>query len=395
MDSKRITTGIYIHIPFCIRKCAYCDFLSAPAVQSVQEAYMRAIQTEITVTAKRLRQQGTETAVRTVFIGGGTPTAVNAESIAEVLTTLRSVFSMSETAEITMECNPGTLDEEKARIYREAGINRLSFGLQSADNTELKLLGRIHTLEQFQESYTLARQAGFSNINIDLMSALPGQTFESFRHTLDTVLSLAPEHISVYSLILEEGTRLYAHLDEYPPLPDEDTERKMYDDACMQLAKAGYRQYEISNFAKEGMACRHNLSYWERKNYLGFGIGAASLFEECRYTNTDDITEYMQIMASAGNLSADKVLCAVRTEETQLSVNAQMEEYLFLGLRKNDGISEEAFARQFGRKIDAVYADVLQKNIELGLLVRQDGSIFLTNRGREVSNVVMADFLLD
>ena len=281
-DSNEKRGGIYIHIPFCVRKCAYCDFLSAPADEKTQAEYVKALQTEIYQTAKLLSEN--PYTVDTVFFGGGTPSILAPGHVKALADTLRESFPFAENAEITIECNPGTLDEEKAAVYRQAGINRISFGLQSANNRELKMLGRIHTMEEFVKSYETARAAGFDNINIDLMSALPGQTFESFLHTLDTVLALKPEHISMYSLILEEGTALYEHLDRYPALPDEDTEREMYDTACLRLADNGYHQYEISNFAKEGKACRHNLSYWERKNYLGFGTGAASLLCEQRYT---------------------------------------------------------------------------------------------------------------
>ena len=259
------------------------------------------------------------------------------------------------------------------------------------------MLGRIHTMEEFVKSYETARAAGFDNINIDLMSALPGQTFESFLHTLDTVLALKPEHISMYSLILEEGTAFYEHLDRYPALPDEDTERQMYDTACLRLADNGYHQYEISNFAKEGKACRHNLSYWERKNYLGFGTGAASLLCEQRYTNTDSLALYIDTMAELEDKKEviSKALAAVRAEQHTLSVPEQMEEMFFLGLRKNSGISEADFLGKFGKTVDDIYAQVLEKNQKFGLLVRENGRIFLTKRGREVSNVVMSEFLLD
>ena len=353
------------------------------------------MQTEIYQTAKLLSEN--PYTVDTVFFGGGTPSILAPGHVKALADTLRESFPFAENAEITIECNPGTLDEEKAAVYRQAGINRISFGLQSANNRELKMLGRIHTMEEFVKSYETARTAGFDNINIDLMSALPGQTFESFLHTLDTVLALKPEHISMYSLILEEGTALYEHLDRYPALPDEDTERQMYDTACLRLADNGYHQYEISNFAKEGKACRHNLSYWERKNYLGFGTGAASLLCEQRYTNTDSLALYIDTMAELEEKKEviSKALAAVRAEQHTLSVPEQMEEMFFLGLRKNSGISEADFLGKFGKTVDDIYAQVLEKNQKFGLLVRENGRIFLTKRGREVSNVVMSEFLLD
>lgn len=394
-DSNEKRGGIYIHIPFCVRKCAYCDFLSAPADEKTQAEYVKALQTEIYHTAKQLSEN--PYTVDTVFFGGGTPSILAPGHVKALADTLRESFPFAENAEITIECNPGTLDEEKAAVYRQAGINRISFGLQSANNRELKMLGRIHTMEEFVKSYETARAAGFDNINIDLMSALPGQTFESFLHTLDTVLALKPEHISMYSLILEEGTAFYEHLDRYPALPDEDTERQMYDTACLRLADNGYHQYEISNFAKEGKACRHNLSYWERKNYLGFGTGAASLLCEQRYTNTDSLALYIDTMAELEEKKEviSKELAAVRAEQHTLSVPEQMEEMFFLGLRKNSGISEADFLGKFGKTVDDIYAQVLEKNQKFGLLVRENGRIFLTKRGREVSNVVMSEFLLD
>jgi oxygen-independent coproporphyrinogen-3 oxidase len=399
-DSNEKRGGIYIHIPFCVRKCAYCDFLSAPADEKTQAGYVKALQTEIYQTAKLFSEN--PYTVDTVFFGGGTPSILAPKHIKALMDTLRECFTLPEAAEITIECNPGTLDEDKAAVYKQAGINRISFGLQSANNRELEMLGRIHTMEEFVKSYETARVAGFDNINIDLMSALPGQTFESFLHTLDTVLALMPEHISMYSLILEEGTALYEHLDRYPALPDEDTERQMYDTACCKLADNSYHQYEISNFAKEGKACRHNLSYWERKNYLGFGVGAASLLCEQRYTNTDSLALYMDAMnklisykAGARQNDSLSALSAIRTEQHTLSVQEQMEEMFFLGLRKNNGISEADFWGKFKKTVDDVYAEVLEKNQKFGLLVRENGRIFLTKRGREVSNVVMSEFLLD
>ena len=370
-DSNEKRGGIYIHIPFCVRKCAYCDFLSAPADEKTQAEYVKALQTEIYQTAKLLSEN--PYTVDTVFFGGGTPSILAPGHVKALADTLRESFPFAENAEITIECNPGTLDEEKAAVYRQAGINRISFGLQSANNRELKMLGRIHTMEEFVKSYETARAAGFDNINIDLMSALPGQTFESFLHTLDTVLALNPA------------------------LPDEDTERQMYDTACLRLADNGYHQYEISNFAKEGKACRHNLSYWERKNYLGFGTGAASLLCEQRYTNTDSLALYIDTMAELEEKKEviSKALAAVRAEQHTLSVPEQMEEMFFLGLRKNSGISEADFLGKFGKTVDDIYAQVLEKNQKFGLLVRENGRIFLTKRGREVSNVVMSEFLLD
>ena len=306
---------------------------------------------------------------------------------------IRCSFDLSSCIEFTVEAGrPDSITKEKLQVLRNNGISRISINPQTMKQETLDIIGRHHTVEQTIESFKLARSLGFDNINIDLMSALPGQTFESFLHTLDTVLALKPEHISMYSLILEEGTALYEHLDRYPALPDEDTEREMYDTACLRLADNGYHQYEISNFAKEGKACRHNLSYWERKNYLGFGTGAASLLCEQRYTNTDSLALYIDTMAELEEKKEviSKALAAVRAEQHTLSVPEQMEEMFFLGLRKNSGISEADFLGKFGKTVDDIYAQVLEKNQKFGLLVRENGRIFLTKRGREVSNVVMS-----
>lgn len=385
-------TGIYIHIPFCECKCAYCDFLSAPAVDSVKERYIEALLKEIRITSDIFAKDGKKYSVSTIFIGGGTPTSIKPNLIKKVLDVVYDEFDVVPKAEITIECNPGTLTKEKAEVYFSAGINRISFGLQSAHDSELKLLGRIHNLKQFEESFEIARAAGFDNINIDIMSALPGQSFVSWKDTVEKVISFNPEHISAYSLILEEGTRLYEHIEEYPKLPDEDTERKMYSYVCERLENAGYHQYEISNFAKPGFECRHNISYWERTDYLGFGIGAASLFEECRYTNISNIENYIQKLLQSN--TEPFLFRDIREESSKLSLSEQMEEYMFLGLRKTDGIALSDFYRIFNVTLEKVYGDVIDRNIGYGLLKMSGGRLFLTRRGIDVSNVVMAEFLI-
>jgi oxygen-independent coproporphyrinogen-3 oxidase len=381
--------GIYIHIPFCICKCVYCDFLSAPADDKTKEEYTAALRREIEQTAKKLKNKYT---VDTIFFGGGTPTCIKAENITDILSDIYRVFHVAENAEITIECNPGMLDGRKALKYRQAGINRISFGLQSVHDHELKMLGRIHNMNQFTESLNTARNAGFDNINIDIMSALPGQTFKDFKETVDTVIALKPEHISAYSLIVEAGTKLCENLDTYPALPDEDTERAMYDYARNTLENAGYIQYEISNFARKGRECRHNLAYWERKNYLGFGTGAASLFENKRYTNISDLKTYIGLL-SASNVVSGFDLKSLRAENTVLTTAEQMEEFMFLGLRKTKGIKMSEFYKTFHTDIENVYAEVIEKNVRYGLLVKEGDSLYLTPRGREVSNVIMSDFI--
>ncbi len=388
---------LYIHIPFCIRKCAYCDFLSFPAARKVQEQYVEMLLREIRTfqTEKSVKEECE--AVSSVFFGGGTPSLLPAEQIARIMETVRGSFVLTRDAEISIECNPGTADEEKFRIYRAAGINRLSFGLQSANNQELALLGRIHTWEQFCKTYEAARRAGFSNINIDLMSSLPGQSVDSWCKTVKSVLALQPQHISAYSLIIEEGTPFYERYAEdalrrdagEDPmyLPSEDAERRMYEVTEELLAQAGMHRYEISNYALPGCECRHNVGYWTGVPYSGFGLGAASYLPQkdkakaaVRYKNTECLETYLSGDFAKGDCE-------------ELDVRDQMEEFMFLGLRMIEGVEEESFLKRFGRSIDEVYGTVLERQIKLGLLRRDNGRIFLSERGLDLGNEVMAEFL--
>ena len=329
---------LYFHIPFCVRKCFYCDFLSAPADEETKKAYMEALQREVLARAPEYEGR----AVTSLFFGGGTPSAVEAGKLAGLLQTVKEHFGISKDAEITVEVNPGTVDRRKLDIYRKAGINRLSIGLQSADDRELETVGRIHTWRQFQDAWQAAAEAGFTNINVDVMSALPGQTCKSYLHTLESVLALepAPVHISAYSLIPEEGTPLVEQISQGRlTLPDEDTDRDMYRATKRILEQAGYRRYEISNYARPGYECRHNSGYWRRRDYLGFGVGAASLINNIRFKNGSDLKTYLQNPADC------------REEVQSLSPGERMEEFLFLGLRMTDGVSAEEFASCFGRWI--------------------------------------------
>lgn len=370
--------SIYIHIPFCVKKCQYCDFLSAPADSRAQEVYLRALKQEIREQAARYR----EYEVQTVFIGGGTPTAVPCENLCEVLKTVFSFYRMNPHAEISMEANPGTVTKEALLSYRKAGINRISIGLQSADDVELKLLGRIHTYRDFQQTYRWAQEAGFTNINLDIMSALPGQSVENYKKTLETVLSLKPQHISAYSLIVEEGTPFW---ERELKLPDEDTEYRMYEDTAAILGEYGFHQYEISNYAKKGRECRHNKGYWQRTDYLGFGLGASSLLNHVRFSNTDNMEEYLRNSAFPEK---------IRRNVEALTREDEMAEFMFLGLRMTEGVSLRGFEEYFGENMENIYGEVLKKHRNLGLLEQKNGRIFLTRRGIHVSNGVMADFLL-
>lgn len=396
MEKKELE--LYIHIPFCVKKCDYCDFLSFPADNRTQRRYVDAVQKEIIYYGALYPDRK----ITTIFIGGGTPSWLDEEEIVRILHTVREAFAVENDAEITIECNPGTVTAHKLVRYREAGINRISIGLQSAHNEELALLGRIHTWEQFLKTYDLARKAGFSNINVDLMSALPGQTMETFSDTLKKVLALKPEHLSAYSLMIEEGTPFYEryredekHREAGGPtelLPDEEQEYAVTKLTQRVLKEAGYHWYEVSNFAKPGYECRHNIGYWKRADYLGIGIGAASLIDNVRYANVSDLEEYCKECESLWEeLNIRKTLCSSTEPVTR---EEQMEEFMFLGLRMTEGVSRAEFEQHFGTTIEAVYGDVLRQLQKEGLLVKQEGRICLTERGMDVNNYVVEQFML-
>ena len=377
-NNRRIPLELYVHIPFCVRKCQYCDFLSGPSDEETKDRYIEALLKEI-----RAAEHTEDYEIVSVFIGGGTPSALKAEAIASIMRTLQEQFFFCEDAEVTIEVNPGTVDLEKLTIYRNVGINRLSLGLQSTDAEELKLLGRIHSYEEFLKSYEWAREAGFSNINIDLMFAIPGQTGEAWRQHLYQVAELNPEHISAYSLIIEEGTPF---AEQNLDLPDEDTEYQMYEDTAEILERYGYRQYEISNYAKQGYMCRHNAGYWQRREYLGFGLGASSLYGGMRFSNTHQMQEYLKESRNPDQ---------IRKDVTVLLRNERIEEFMFLGLRMTEGISEKKFEENFDVRLMDVYGNILQKYEETGFMEHIETKWRLTRKGIHVSNHILADFLLD
>ena len=418
---------LYIHIPFCVRKCAYCDFLSFPSGEEERARYVERLTEEI----EEAGAVSGDYVVTAIFLGGGTPSVLEPEQTKRILQAVKESFYVAEDAEITTEVNPGTADKEKLNSWKQAGINRLSFGLQSAENKELQFLGRIHTMEEFLESYQAAREAGFDNINIDLMSALPGQTVSSWEKTLRTVAALQPEHISAYSLIIEEGTPFYRLFGEdedkqeeqrrrlelgVPELPDEDAERRMYYDTEQILKEAGYHRYEISNYAKSGYECRHNKGYWTGTEYLGLGLGASSYISIRRKDGSD-----AKISASGEEDRQERQLerrSNVRDFKTYLSLGredfkagrqieerellteqARMEEFMFLGLRLTEGISEAEFFRRFCCTLEAVYGKVLDELGRQELIERyeREGAAFwrLTRRGIDVSNYVLAEFLME
>lgn len=389
--SKVKELELYVHIPFCVKKCAYCDFLSAPAGEEERQRYVETLLKEIQGYGKQYQDY----CVTTIFVGGGTPSVLNGEQMKAIFNALRESFVIDTDAEITIEVNPGTVTEEKAEAWKQAGINRISIGLQSVNDEELRMLGRIHSYKDFLDTYHLLRDKGFYNLNVDLISAIPGQTLESWRKTLCKVAELKPEHISAYSLIIEEGTPFYtlygedrqdAVLKSLPqPLPDEETERLIYEETETILQKYGYNRYEISNYAKPGYACQHNEGYWRRVNYLGIGLGASSLIENQRFRNLSEYDAYMDAIQNQKS---------IHEEVESLSATDEMEEFMFLGLRMMSGISREEFQKNFGKEIETVYEKQIQQLKTDGLIEFVENRIRLTKRGIDISNYVFEQFLL-
>lgn len=384
-EEKKQPLGLYVHIPFCVRKCNYCDFLSAPAPDEVKEQYVTALCQEI----KSYEEQGKGYFLATVYFGGGTPSVLQTEQLERIMETIRATFSMEEgQAEITIEVNPGTVTKESLLAFRKMGFNRLSVGVQSAKKEELELLGRIHTFEDAKQCVKWAREAGFDNISMDVISALPKQSSEDYKETLEAVLSLQPEHISSYSLIIEEATPFYEKYAEgkelEQELPDEDTDRAMYAYTKERLKKAGYERYEISNYAKPGFESRHNSSYWTGREYLGVGLGASSLFTNARYHNEMNLQEYIRQVTAGED---------VRREMERLVEAEKMEEFMILGLRRMCGISKAEFKERFGCAIETVYGPAIRKLEAQGLLKEQGDTIALTELGIDVSNQVFIEFI--
>ena len=396
--SEYIRSGpvsLYLHFPFCERKCRYCDFLSGPAGDETREEYIGLLCREIELRADEIliADKGSA-AVDTIFIGGGTPSLMTPAQAARVMDTIRSCYHVLPDAEISMEVNPGTVDPDKLRGFKAAGINRLSIGVQSFDDSELRLLGRIHTAAEARETFLAAREAGFNNINLDLMSALPGQNIETWSRTLEEAVSLGPEHISAYSLIIEEGTPLASLLDagKLPDLPSEEEDREMYHFTKQYLASKGYRRYEISNYAREGYECRHNCGYWTGHEYLGLGLGASSYLDGERFKNPDEMDEYRKVVMNMNDHNSAETM---RRERQKLTQRDRMEEFMFLGLRMTDGVSEKEFERRFGVNPEDIFGSVLHRHLQQNVICRtSDHRISLTEYGLDVANYVMADYLL-
>ena len=370
--------GLYIHIPFCKQKCFYCDYPSFACRENLMNNY-------ITALCKEIENKCENRLIRSLFIGGGTPSHLDEESLKLLMNTVKKL-NFKKDAEKSIECNPGTLNKEKLKIIKEGTINRLSFGLQTTDNNLLKKIGRIHTFEQFKENYKLARKEGFNNINIDMMFGLPDQTINMWLNSLKEVINLEPEHISSYSLIVEEGTAFCKLYDmDKLNLPDEEEERDMYREGKKILESNGYKQYEISNYAKDNKECFHNKLYWKCEEYLGVGTSASSFIDEKRFSNIKDIGEYINRINSGESVIEDEYVNSQKDD---------IEEFMFMGLRMNLGISEEEFKRRFGVSVDSIYKNVINKNEKLGLLIRNGGRIYLSDMGIELSNMVMSDMIL-
>lgn len=423
--------SIYVHIPFCKVKCSYCDFLSHAGCQyPEQRQYVNALCREI----EAYKFISEEYRVQTIFFGGGTPSYIDADFICRILETIQNVFDVAKDAEVTIEGNPDSLKPDKLKKYKKAGINRLSIGLQSTNDDMLFRIGRIHNYDQFIEAYTGARQAGFDNINVDLMSGLPGENMDSYLGTLEKVVRLQPEHISAYSLSVEEGTPLSNNEELLAAIPKEEEDRKMYAQTKHFLKQGGYRRYEISNYAKEGFECRHNKVYWTGGEYLGVGLGAASYMtarlddahcEKLRFHGVENIDEYIERFmkcdgmreneyteffhffededGKSGNITRYKsleqnaLLEFIRDYYQDLYFckrKDEMEEFMFLGLRLMQGVSKEDFRSRFGVTMESVYGNIIGRYVEKELLVEEDGCLYLSDRGIDVSNVVMAEFML-
>ena len=368
--------SLYIHIPFCVRKCLYCDFPSFPGMDGMFEDYVRRLCREMGEAAPSFQGIG----VKSVFFGGGTPSILPPALMGRIMDKIMSAYDVNSDAEISMEANPGTLDAAKLREYKSMYFNRLSIGLQAWQDRLLERLGRIHSVGEFEDNFLQARDAGFKNINVDLMFSLPGQTLDDWQETLEKVIRLDPEHISAYSLIIEEGTPFFDMYEKGQITEtDENTDRRMYYLAKEMLSDKGFRQYEISNFAKEGFECRHNITYWRTEEYRGFGLGAHSYVDGTRFHNSDDMKEYM---AGGGRLDMEKLT----PEEMQ-------EEFMFMGLRMNEGISREEFLKRFKTDITSVYGQEISELISEGLLTENKGRISLTDRGIDVSNQVFEKFI--
>ena len=385
--------GLYIHIPFCKHKCYYCDFCSFEKSETIYERYVNALIKEITnydfflYNNNVIENINDEVMVKTIYFGGGTPSIISERYIEKILMAIRNKFNCASNIEITIEVNPGTANFEKLNKYKSIGINRLSIGLQSTSDRLLKLIGRIHNFEQFENIYKIAREVGFSNINVDLMIGLPTQSLEDVRDSLYKIIKMAPEHISVYSLILEDDTVLKRLVDNGEiDLPDEDLERDMYWEVKETLQNNGYIHYEISNFCREAFQSKHNTDCWNQKEYFGLGLSAHSYFGGIRYSNISDLNLYIE------NIENNKFNNNIQIEEVQDKV-LKMNEYVILKLRMLEGLSLNKFYELFGTNFFDEYNDEFRKIQKEGLVDSDKGFIKLTDKGIDFANIVWEEFI--
>ncbi len=383
--SAKKKLGLYVHVPFCLSKCAYCDFYSVrrPSEESTA-AYVDALICHM----KRYRDACRDYLIDTVFFGGGTPTSLPEKDLMRLIGALRRLFRLDPNAEFTIEANPATVTLPLLKKLRRSGVNRISFGLQSGVPEELRTLGRVHTLEGFEESFRAARQAGFDNISVDLMFGFPGQTMESLHRSLSYLTSFQPEHISLYNLRVEPGTLFGRMASEGKlRLPEEDLQADMYLAAVRYLRSKGYLQYEISNFARKGKECRHNLKYWNCEEYLGFGPAAHSFFNTYRFSAYPDVKRYIRAVT---DLTGDVELL---DSNRQIVGRECIGEYVMLRMRLNAGIDKREFSRRFGRSFDEMYGGRLEKYVRAGYARQDRDRVALTPRGFLVSNAILSDIL--
>ena len=384
--------GIYVHIPFCKQKCYYCDFKSYANKEELIEKYIKWLKYEIKEVGEGNKLDYENdlddlVTVKTIYIGGGTPSYLDSKYIKEIVEEIRENFKLADKVEITIEVNPGTVNKTKLLDHINSGINRISIGLQSTDNELLKRIGRIHKYEDFLQTYNMAREVGFKNINVDLMLALPGQTIAKLEKGLKQVIDLQTEHISLYSLIIEDGTKIEKMLKNNEiTLPDENIERKMYWETKKVLEEAGYIHYEISNFAKEGYKSEHNWNCWSQKEYMGFGVAAHSYTNDVRFSNIDSIEEYIENYEQ-GNVTDNFVFHEKQTQ------SSKMKEYMMLGLRKIEGISIQEFKNKFVGNPLYIYRKELQKLVEEELIEIELDKIKLTKKGLDFANIVWEEFI--
>ena len=377
MKNKEI--GIYVHIPFCKRKCDYCDFISFSNKDSKIQEYIEAVKKEIEL-------QKIKSEITTIYVGGGTPSYIEGKYIKEIIEEIKKK-NVSNDAEITIEINPGTVTLEKLKDYKECGINRLSIGLQSTQNNLLKQIGRIHDFEQFVETYMMARKEGFKNINVDLMLGLPNQRIKDLKDSLEKVIELQPEHISVYSLIVEEGTPICNKIEKGDlELPEEELERNMYWYVKNTLELNGYNHYEISNFARKGYESKHNVNCWEQEEYVGIGLAAHSYRDITRYSNTEQIGEYIRNVKNE-NLERNRIIHEIQKEDDT------KKEYMILGLRQIDGIKISQFKEKFGDNPIYLFRNELKKLSDENLIYVDEDNIKLTNKGIDFANLVWEEFV--